>query len=73
MQLLIFVWKCVIIRQFVNFMIRGVLNRLKATLSVANQIDKWLFVPLGKVPVTISKWGRNTTQSDLLTLSRISD
>jgi toxin-antitoxin system, antitoxin component, xre family len=54
-------------------MIRGVLNRLKATLSVANQIDKWLFVPLGKVPVTISKWGRNTTQSDLLTLSRISD
>lgn len=54
-------------------MVHGVLNRLKATLSDANQTDKWLFVPLGKVPVSISKWGTNTTPSDLLTLSRTSD
>ena len=49
------------------------LNRLKAVLADAGQTNKWLAEQLGKDPVTISKWGTNTTQPDLQTLSRISD
>lgn len=49
------------------------LNRLKAVLADAGQTNKWLAEQLGKVPVTVSKWCTNTTQPDLLTLSKISD
>ena len=49
------------------------LNRLKAVLADAGQTNKWLAEKLGKDPVTVSKWCTNTTQPDLLTLSKISD
>ena len=49
------------------------LNRLKAVLADAGQTNKWLAEQLGKDPVTVSKWFTNTTQPDLLTLSKISD
>ena len=49
------------------------LNRLKAVLADSGITNKWLAEQLGKDPVTISKWCTNTTQPDLLTLSKISD
>ncbi|MBR4388912.1 MAG: helix-turn-helix transcriptional regulator [Prevotella sp.] len=49
------------------------LNRLKAVLADSGKTNKWLAEQLGKDPVTISKWCTNTTQPDLLTLSKISD
>ena len=49
------------------------LNRLKAVLADAGQTNKWLAEQLGKDPVTVSKWCTNTTQPDLLTLSKGSD
>ena len=49
------------------------LNRLKAVLADAGQTNKWLAEQLGKDPVTVSKLCTNTTQPDLLTLSKISD
>lgn len=49
------------------------INRLKAALAEAGQTNKWLVEQLGKDLVTVSKWCTNTTQPDLLTLSKISD
>lgn len=49
------------------------LNRLKAVLADSGKTNKWLAEQLGKDPVTISKWCTNTTQRDLLTLSKISE
>lgn len=49
------------------------LNRLKAVLADSGKTNKWLAEQLGKDPVTISKWCTNTTQPDLLTLSKTSD
>ena len=49
------------------------INRLKAVLANAGQTNKWLAEQLGKDPVTVSKWCTNTTQPDLVTLSRISE
>lgn len=49
------------------------LNRLKAVLADSCKTNKWLAEQLGKDPVTISKWCANTTQPDLLTLSKISE
>lgn len=49
------------------------LNRLKAVLADSGKTNKWLAEQLGKDPVTISKWCTNTTQPDLLSLSKISD
>ena len=49
------------------------LNRLNAVLADSGKTNKWLAEQLGKDPVTISKWCTNTTQPDLLTLSKISD
>ena len=49
------------------------LNRIKAVLADAGQTNKWLAGQLGKDPVTVSKWGTNTTQPDLQTLDKISD
>lgn len=49
------------------------LNRLKAVLADSGKTNKWLAEQLGKDPVTISKWCTNTTQPDLLTLSKILD
>ena len=49
------------------------LNRLKAVRAESGKTNNWLAEQLGKDPVTISKWCTNTTQPDLLTLSKISD
>ena len=49
------------------------LNRLKAVLADSGKTNKCLAEQLGKDPVTISKWCTNTTQPDLLTLSKISE
>lgn len=49
------------------------LNRLKAVLADSGKTNKWLAEQLGKDPVTIIKWCTNTTQPDLLTLSKISE
>lgn len=49
------------------------LNRQKAVLADSCKTNKWLAEQLGKDPVTISKWCANTTQPDLLTLSKISE
>ena len=49
------------------------LNRLKAVLADSGKTNKWLAEQLGKDPVTISKSCTNTTQPDLLTLSKISE
>ena len=49
------------------------LNRLKAVLADSGKTNKWLAEQLGKDPVTISKWGTNTTQPDLQTLAKISE
>ena len=49
------------------------LNRLKAVLADSGKTNKWLAEQLGKDPVTISKWCTNTTQPDLLTLSKMSE
>lgn len=46
------------------------INRLKAVLADAGQTNKWLAEQLGKDPVTVSKWCTNTTQPDLVTLSK---
>ena len=49
------------------------LNRLIAVLADSGKTNKWLAEQLGKDPVTISKWCTNTTQPDLMTLSKISE
>ena len=48
------------------------INRIKAVLADAGQTSKWLAAQLGKDPVTVSKWCKNTTQPDLQTLQKIS-
>ncbi len=48
-------------------------NRLKAVFDDSGKTNKWLAEQLGKDPVTISKWCTNTTQPDLLTLTKISE
>lgn len=47
------------------------LNRLKAVLAEKQKTSRWLAEELEKSPVTVSKWCTNSTQPDLLTLSRI--
>ena len=49
------------------------LNRLKVVLAEKKRTNKWLAEQLGKDPATISKWCTNTTQPDLVTLSKISE
>lgn len=49
------------------------INRLKAVLADAGRTNKWLAEQLGRDPVTVSKWCTNTTQPDLLTLSKIAN
>ena len=49
------------------------LNRLKTMLADSGKTNTWLAEQLGKDPVTISKWCTNTTQPDLITLSKLSD
>ena len=51
---------------------RQKINRIKAVLAETGRTGKWLAEQLGKDPVTVSKWGTNTTQPDLYTLQKIS-
>ena len=47
------------------------LNRLKVVLAEKKRTNKWLAQKLGKDPATVSKWGTNTAQPSLETLSDI--
>lgn len=47
------------------------LNRIKVVLVEKKKTNKWLAEQLGKDPATISKWCTNTSQPDLVTLSRV--
>ena len=49
------------------------LNRIKGALADVGKTSVWLAGQLGKEPVMVSKWCTNTTQPDLMTLSKISD
>lgn len=48
------------------------LNRLKVVLVEQDKTGKWLADQLGKSPVTVSKWCKNTVQPDVPTLDKIS-
>lgn len=47
------------------------INCLKVVLVEKEKSGKWLADQLGKSTCTVSKWCSNTTQPDLLTLSKI--
>ena len=49
------------------------LSRIIVSLAYAGNTDIWLAGQLGKDPVTVSKWCKNTTQPDLQMLARISE
>ena len=49
------------------------LSRIKVSLTYACNTGIWLASQLGKEPVTVSKWCKNTTQPDLQTLAKISE
>ena len=48
------------------------LSRIIVSLAYAGNTGIWLAGQLGKDPVTVSKWCKNTTQPDLQTLAKIS-
>ncbi|WP_303026904.1 helix-turn-helix transcriptional regulator [Duncaniella muris] len=52
---------------------RQKLNRIKAVLAETGHTGKWLAEQLGKDPVTVSKWCTNTSQPDLLTLTKVAE
>ena len=52
---------------------RQKLNRIKAVLAETGHTGKWLAQQLGKDPVTVSKWGTQTSQPDLYTLHKVSE
>lgn len=47
------------------------INRIKVVLVEKKRTSKWLAEQLGKDPATISKWCTNTSQPDLVTLTRV--
>ena len=47
------------------------INRIKVVLVEKKRTSKWLSEQLGKDPVTISKWCTNTSQPDLVTLTKV--
>lgn len=47
------------------------INRIKVVLVEKKRTSKWLFEQLGKDPATISKWCTNTSQPDLVTLTKV--
>lgn len=47
------------------------INRIKVVLVEKKRTSKWLAGELGKDPATISKWCTNTSQPDLVTLTRV--
>ena len=49
------------------------INRIKAVLAEAGKTNLWLAEQLGVNQTTVSKWGTNTCQPDLHTISRIAE
>lgn len=47
------------------------INRIKVVLVEKKRTSKWLSEQLRKDPATISKWCTNTSQPDLVTLSKV--
>ena len=47
------------------------INRIKVVLVGKKRRSKWLSERLGKDPATISKWCTNTSQADLVTLTKV--
>lgn len=47
------------------------INRIKVVLVEKKRTSKWLSERLGKDPATISKWCTNTSQPDLVTLTKV--
>ena len=47
------------------------INRIKVVLVEKKRRSKWLSEQLGKDPATISKWCTNTSQPDLVTLTKV--
>lgn len=49
------------------------INRIKVVLAEKKRTSKWLSEQLGKDPTTISKWCTNTSQPDLVTLTKVAE
>lgn len=49
------------------------LNRIKVVLVECKRTNKWLAAQVGKDPATVSKWCTNTSQPDLLTLTKVAE
>ena len=47
------------------------INRIKVVLVEKKRTSKWLYEQLRKDPATISKWCTNTSQPDLVTLTKV--
>ena len=47
------------------------INRIKVVLVEKKRTSKWLSEQLRKDPATISKWCTNTSQPDLITLTKV--
>ena len=47
------------------------INRIKVEKKKKKRTSKWLSEQLGKDPTTISKWCTNTSQPDLVTLTKV--
>ena len=47
------------------------INRIKVVLVEKKRTSKWLSEQLRKDPATISKWCTNTSQPDLVTLTKV--
>ena len=47
------------------------INRIKVVLVEKKRTSKWLSEQLRKDPATISKWCPNTSQPDLVTLTKV--
>lgn len=47
------------------------INRIKVVLVEKKRTSKWLSEQLRKDPATISKWCTNTSQPDLVTLTKL--
>ncbi len=47
------------------------INRIKVVLVEKKRTNKWLAEQLGKDPATVSKWCTNSSQPDLVTLTKV--
>ena len=63
---------------FFNFVFNAIktkmkkdINRIKVVLVEKKRTNKWLAEQLGKDPATVSKWCTNSSQPDLVTLTKV--